>query len=65
MMPVYINSDMIYQQVLAREKAKVNESKGPVFGPDITYKPAKGAPSIYASPEDWAKYRESQRTQSK
>lgn len=65
MMPVYINSDMIYQQVLAREKAKVNESKGPAFGPDITYKPAKGAPSIYASPEDWAKYREFQRTQSK
>jgi hypothetical protein len=44
MMPVYINSDMIYQQVLAREKAKVNESKGLEFGPKITYKPAEGAP---------------------
>ena len=65
MMPVYINSDMIYQQVLAREKAKVNESKGSEFGPKITYKPAEGAPSIYASPEEWAKYRELQRTQSK
>ena len=65
MMPVYINSDMIYQQVLAREKAKVNESKGSEFGPKITYKPAKGAPSIYASPDEWAKYRELQQTQSK
>jgi len=65
MMPVYINSDMIYQQVLAREKAKVNESKGPEFGPKITFKPSKGAPSIYASPDEWAKYRELQRTQSK
>ena len=65
MMPVYINSDMIYQQVLAREKAKVNESKGSEFGPKITYKPAEGAPSIYASPDEWAKYRELQRTQSK
>lgn len=65
MMPVYINSDMIYQQVLAREKAKVNESKGPEFGPKITFKPSEGAPSIYASPDEWAKYRELQRTQSK
>lgn len=65
MMPVYINSDMIYQQVLAREKAKVNESNGLEFGPKITYKPAGGAPSIYASPDEWAKYRELQRTQSK
>lgn len=65
MMPVYINSDMIYQQVLAREKAKVNESKGLEFGPKITYKPAGGAPSIYASPDEWAKYRELQRTRSK
>lgn len=65
MMPVYINSDMIYQQVLAREKAKVNESKGSEFGPKITYKPAEGAPSIYASPDEWAKYRELQRTRSK
>lgn len=65
LMPVYINSDMIYQQVLAREKAKVNESKGAAFGPDITFKPAKGAPSIYASPDEWVKYREFQRTQSK
>ena len=65
MMPVYINSDMIYKQVLVREKAKVNESKGLEFGPKITYKPAGGAPSIYASPDEWAKYRELQRTQSK
>ena len=65
MMPVYINSDMIYQQVLAREKAKVNESKGPEFGPKITYKPADGYPGNYASPEEWAKYRELQRTRSK
>ena len=65
MMPVYINSDMIYQQVLAREKAKVNESKGTAFGPKITYKPAEGAPSTYASPDERAKYRELQRTQSK
>lgn len=65
MMPVYINSDMIYQQVLAREKAKVNESKGLEFGPKITYKPADGAPGNYASPDEWAKYRELQRTRSK
>ena len=65
MMPVYINSDMIYKQVLAREEAKVNESKGLEFGPKITYKPAEGAPSIYASPDEWAKYRELQRTRSK
>ena len=62
---VQVNSDMIYQQVLAREKAKVNESKGPEFGPKITFKPADGAPSIYASPDEWAKYRELQRTRSK
>lgn len=65
LMPVYINSDMIYQQVLAREKAKVNESKGLEFGPKITYKPADGYPGNYASPEEWAKYRELQRTRSK
>ena len=65
MMPFYINSDMIYKQVLVREKAKVNESKGSEFGPKITYKPADGAPSIYASPDEWAKYRELQRTRSK
>ena len=26
MMPVYVNSDMLYQQILAREKARVNTS---------------------------------------
>lgn len=65
MMPVYINSDMLYQQILTREKAKVNESKGSEFGPKITYKPAEGAPGNYASPAEWAKYRELQRTRSK
>lgn len=65
MMPVYINSDMLYQQILTREKAKVNESKGAAFGPDITFKPAEGAPSIYASKEEWRRYRELQKSQSK
>lgn len=65
MMPVYINSDMLYQQILTREKAKVNESKGAAFGPDITLKPAKGAPSIYASKEEWRRYRELQKSQTK
>ena len=65
MMPVYINSDMLYQQILTREKAKVNESKGAEFGPKITFKPADGAPSIYASPEEWGRYRELQKSQTK
>lgn len=65
MMPVYINSDMLYQQILTREKAKVNESKGAAFGPDITFKPAEGAPSIYASKEEWRRYRELQKSQTK
>lgn len=65
MMPVYVNSDMLYQQILTREKAKVNESKGAAFGPDITFKPAKGAPGIYASPEEWERYRELQKSQTK
>lgn len=65
MMPVYINSDMLYQQILTREKAKVNESKGAAFGPEITFKPANGAPSIYASPEEWGRYRELQKSQTK
>lgn len=60
MMPVYVNSDMLYQQILTREKAKVNESKGAAFGPEITFKPADGAPGIYASPEEWGRYRELQ-----
>ena len=63
MMPVYINSDMLYQQILTREKAKVNESSGAAFGPDITFKPAEGAPSIYASKEEWRRYRELQKSQ--
>ncbi len=65
MMPVYINSDMLYQQILTREKAKVNESKGAAFGPDITFKPAEGAPGNYASKEEWRRYRELQKTQTK
>ena len=65
MMPVYVNSDMLYQQILTREKAKVNESKGAALGPEITFKPAKGAPSIYASPEEWGRYRELQKSQTK
>lgn len=65
MMPVYINSDMLYQQILSREKAKVNESKGAALGPAITFKPAEGAPSIYASKEEWRRYRELQKSQSK
>ena len=66
MMPVYINSDMLYQQILTREKAKVNESKGPVAGPKLTFPNYdKRAPSIYASPEEWKRYREFQKSQQK
>lgn len=66
LMPFYINSDMLYQQILAREKAKVNESKGPVAGPKLTFPNYdKRAPSIYASPEEWKRYREFQKSQPK
>ncbi len=67
LMPFYINSDMLYQQILTRERAKVNESKGPVAGPKLTYpKPRpEGQPSIYASPEEWKRYREFQKSQQK
>ena len=67
LMPFHINSDMLYQQILTREKAKVNESKGPVAGPKITFpRPAEeGAPSIYASPEEWKRYREFQKSKPK
>ncbi len=37
LMPVYINSDMLYQQILTREKAKVNEGTGLAYGPKITF----------------------------
>lgn len=59
--PITVSSDMLYQQILTREKAKVNESKGAAFGPDITFKPANGAPGNYASPEEWKRYRELQK----
>ena len=67
LMPFHINSDMLYQQILTREKAKVNESKGPVAGPKITFPrpPEEGAPSIYASPEEWKRYREFQKSKPK
>ena len=68
LMPVYINSDMLYQQILTREKAKVNESKGLVKrGPKITFPRPRpeGQPSIYASPEEWKRYREFQKSKPK
>jgi len=67
LMPVYINSDMLYQQILTREKAKVNESKGPVYGPKITFPRPRpeGQPGIYASPEEWKSYREFQKSKPK
>ena len=65
LMPVYVSSDMLYNQVVKREKERVNENAPWEFGPKITYKPAEGAPSIYAPKEDWAKYREFQKSQRK
>ena len=66
--PVHISSDILYQQILAREKAKVNESRSLVkAGPKITFPRPRpeGQPSIYASPEEWKRYREFQKSKPK
>ena len=67
LLPFDINSDMLYQQILAREKAKVNESKGPRAGPKITFprQRAEGEPSPYASQEEWKRYWEPKKSKPK
>ena len=65
LLPVYISSDTLFAQIVKREAERVKEKSSFEFGPKITYKPAEGAPSPYASKEEWAKYREFQRNQRK
>ena len=35
--PITVSSDMLYQQILTREKAKVNKGTGLAYGPKITF----------------------------
>ena len=71
LMPVHINSDMLYQQILVREEAKVNERRRLEdrlkAGPKLTFPRPRpeGEPSIYASQEEWKRYRESQKAKPK
>jgi hypothetical protein len=61
LMPVYMDSAMLFNQVKARElkKAAATEKTDQGTGPKITHTPADGVPSIYErDPEVWKKYRE-------
>lgn len=44
----------------AKRKAEADKPMQKTFGPEITYRPADGAPSIYAPAEEWAAYRKKQ-----